>query len=187
MPPSSRDDQAPRVADGRRVDVLVRVLHLRHRRAVDAALVGEGGPADVRLVVVGAEVGDLGDGAREIGERGQVAAAGGVSTRSVLSARLARMRDQVRVAAALAVAVDRALDVADAGLDRGEGVGHREVRVVVGVDAPGDAGRARVGLERASTSPRIAVISSVRVPPLVSHRTSSPAPAWSAARSVASA
>ena len=46
------DDQPPGVADGRRVDVLVAPLDLGHGRAVDAALVGERGAADVRLVVV---------------------------------------------------------------------------------------------------------------------------------------
>ncbi len=39
----------------------------------------------------------------------------------------------------------------------------------------------------ARTSPMIAVSSSVSVPPFVSHRTSVRAPAWRAARSVASA
>ena len=43
-------------------------------------------------------------------------------------------RGQVRVAAALAVAVDGALHLAGAGTNRGEGVGHAAARVVVGVD-----------------------------------------------------
>ena len=45
-------DQAPGVADRGRVDVLVAPLDLGHGRPVDAALVGERGPPDVRLVVV---------------------------------------------------------------------------------------------------------------------------------------
>ena len=45
-------DQPALVADGRRVDVLVAPLDLGDGRAMDAALVGERRPADVRLVVV---------------------------------------------------------------------------------------------------------------------------------------
>ena len=48
---------------------------------------------------------------------------------------------QVGVAAALAVAVDRALDLTGAGVDRGQRVGHRQFAVVVGVDAHGDRQR----------------------------------------------
>ena len=61
-------------------------------------------------------------------------------------------RDQVGVAAALAVAVDRALDQPRAGLDRGERVGDAALGVVVGVDADldplaerGDHRRRRLG------------------------------------------
>ena len=46
--------------------------------------------------------------------------------------------DHVGVAGALAVAVDRGLDVANASLHGGEGVGDREFGVVVGVDAEGE-------------------------------------------------
>ena len=70
------DDEPPVVADRGRVDVLVAPLDLGHRRAVDAALVGERRPPDVRLVVVRGDVGDLGDRARQLGQAGQVAAAG---------------------------------------------------------------------------------------------------------------
>ena len=45
------DDEPALVADDRRVDVLVAPLDLGHGGAVDAALVGERRPADVRLVV----------------------------------------------------------------------------------------------------------------------------------------
>ena len=48
--------------------------------------------------------------------------------------------EQVGVAGPLAVAVGRALDVRRAGLDRGEGVGHRAAGVVLAVDAEPDAG-----------------------------------------------
>ena len=50
---------------------------------------------------------------------------------------------QVGVAAALAVAVDRALHVARAGAHRGQGVGHAAARVVVRVDAERVGHRAR--------------------------------------------
>ncbi len=44
-------------------------------------------------------------------------------------------RDQIGVAAALAEAVQRALDLAHAGLDGGERIGHRLAGVVMGMDA----------------------------------------------------
>ena len=84
-------DEPAGVADGARVDVLVAALDLGHGRAVDAALVRERRPADVRLVVVGDLVGDLRDGAAELGQRRQVAATLGASRSGVLSARLARI------------------------------------------------------------------------------------------------
>ena len=52
-------------------------------------------------------------------------------------------RDQVGVAGALAVAVDAALHVRRAGVDRGQRVRDRAAAVVVGVDADPDAGRSR--------------------------------------------
>ena len=56
-----------------------------------------------------------------------------------LSCRFADDREQVGVAAALAVPVGAALDVGGAGLDGREGVGDRAARVVVAVDADADA------------------------------------------------
>ena len=82
LPPSSRHDEAADVADRRRVDVLVAPLDLGDRRAVDAALVGERRPADVRLVVVGLRVGDLGDRSRQLRQAGEVAAAGRARARA---------------------------------------------------------------------------------------------------------
>ena len=69
-------DEPALVADVRRVDVLVAPLDLGHRRAVDAALVGERRAPDVGLVVERGDVGDLGDAPRQRGQVGQVAAAG---------------------------------------------------------------------------------------------------------------
>ena len=104
---------------------------------MDATLVGEGRSTDVRLVVVRRLVGDLGDRPRELGEGRQVAAARGRERELRLEGQVGEDADHVRVPAALAIAVDRRLDVADAGLDRGDRVGDRELGVVVGVDAPG--------------------------------------------------
>ena len=70
------DDEPALVADRRRVDVLVAPLDLRDRRAVDAALVGERRPADVRLVVVRVLVGDLRDRPAELRQALEAAAAG---------------------------------------------------------------------------------------------------------------
>ena len=86
------DDEPALVADARRVDVLVAPLDLGHGRAVDAALVGERRAADVGLVVVGRDVGDLGHAPRRArsgrpGRRRRPAR----GRASVLSARLARM------------------------------------------------------------------------------------------------
>ena len=98
----------------------------------------------------GADVGDLGDRAAELRERRQVAAAGRDELGRRLEREVGEDRDHVRVAAPLAVAVDRGLDVADAGLDRRDRVRDRELGVVVGVDAPDDVRRAGVALERAA-------------------------------------
>ena len=102
--------------------------------AVDAALVGERRPADVRLVVVRGDVDDLGHVAGHLGQLAQAARRDRLVLR--LELQVGQDADQVGVAAALAVAVDRALDVADAVGDRRQRVGHRQLRVVVAVDAP---------------------------------------------------
>ena len=142
------DDEPAGVAHGAGIDVLVAALDLGDGRAVDAALVRERGPADVRLVVVGHLVRDLGDRPAELGQRGEVAAARRHQRLGRLEREVGEDRDHVRVAAPLAVAVDGRLDVADPRLDRGDRVGHRQLGVVVGVDAPGHGGRVRVPLER---------------------------------------
>ena len=78
---------------------------------------------------------------------------------------------EVRVAAALAVAVEAALHVRCAFLDRGQGVGYGDFGIVVGVDAD-DAVEASSARRRRSGRG-----SSVSVPPLVSQRQSTSAPA----------
>jgi hypothetical protein len=128
--------------------VLVAALDLGHGGSVDAALVGEGGPTDVRLPVVRGEVGDLGDGSRELGELVEAPAACGDEREIGLEGEVCEDADHVRVAAALAVAVDRGLDMADPGLDGGDRVGHGKLGVVVGVDPPCHRRRAGIRAER---------------------------------------
>ena len=117
--------------------MLVGLLHARRRGAVDAALVGEGAGADIRLVRVWRDVGDLRHEARELGQVGQVAAAGD-GLESELERQVRPDGDEVGVAAALAVAVDGALDVTGTGLDGSEGVSHRQAGVVMNVDPEGN-------------------------------------------------
>ena len=139
-----RDDEPAGIADGGRVDVLVAPLDLGDGGAVDAALVGECRSADVRLVVVRLLVGDLGDRARQLGQARQRSAAGRHELVRRLEGEVGEDRDHVGVAGSLAVAVDRRLDVADPGRDRRHRVGDGELRVVVGVNAPGDRRRGLV-------------------------------------------
>ena len=133
-PAELRDDEAGLVADESRVDVLVRVPDLGRRRPVHPALVGEGARADVGGVRVGRDVGDAGDVARELGEGGQIRGAGH-RLEPHLEPQVRPDGHDVGVAAALAVAVHRALHVADAGPHGGQRVGHGQPRVVVDVDA----------------------------------------------------
>ena len=90
---------------------------------------------------VGLQVGGLGHEAAEGRELGE--ALGRRRCGSPSSAQRRDDRDQVGVAAALAVAVDRALHEAGALLDRGEAVGDGALGVVVGVDARGPRRAAR--------------------------------------------
>src|SRR5687767_16009479 len=76
LPTELADDEPAGVADEGWVDVLIAPLDLGDGRAMDAALVGEGGPADIRLVVVRVLVGDLGDRAAELREALEPSAAG---------------------------------------------------------------------------------------------------------------
>ena len=148
-----RHDESALVADEPRVDVLVAALDLGDRGAVDAALVRERGAADERLVLGRRDVRDLGDATRQRRQLAELAAADGSEREVGLEREVREHADHVRVAAALAVAVDRRLDVARARGDGGERVGDRELRVVVGVDAPGDRRGVGVGLERRARLP----------------------------------
>ena len=86
-------------------------------------------------------------------------------------------RREVRVAATLAVPVHHALDVHDAGVDRGERVRDGAVGVVVAVDPEGVVDRAP------HLTSTISVISFGRHPPFVSQSTRQSAPFSAAASS----
>ena len=153
-PPAELADHEPAlVADADRVDVLVAPLHLGDRRAVDPALVGERRPADVGLVVVRGDIGDLGHAPRQLGQVGQPAAAGRQEAEIGLERQVGQDADHVGIAAALAVAIDRGLHVADAGLHGGDRVGDGQLGVVVGVDPPAHGGRVSIGAERVDRVP----------------------------------
>ena len=120
-----------RVADRGRVDVLERQRVGVDARDVHPALVRERVLAHVGLVGVGREVEHLRDQVRGLGQplqRRQARVAH-------LQLQVRDDRDQVRVAAALAVAVHRALDQHGALGDRRQRVRDRALGVVVGVDA----------------------------------------------------
>ena len=113
--------------------MLVALFALAHRRHVHAALVGERAPADVGCVVVRRQVGDLGHAVCELGQLPQRAF--GQAGEAELELEVGEERAEVRVAAALAVAVDRALHVSRAGAHGRERVGDGAAPIVVGVDA----------------------------------------------------
>ena len=102
---------------------------------VDARLVGEGVAADDRLVGLDREAGQVADQPR--GRRDVLGLDAGAEIRELRRPGPQGHDDLLerRVAGALAEAVDRDLDLARAGLDRGERVGRGEPQVVVAVDA----------------------------------------------------
>ena len=126
-------EHAPTVAYRRGFDVLVRLRVLEHGGHVHAALVGEGGVADVGLRGPRLAVGQLGDEPRDVPQLVQVRFRDAVQPHLEDQAR--DDRDQVRVPAPLAVAVHRALHLPHALADGGQRVGDRALGVVVDVDA----------------------------------------------------
>ena len=133
-------DQQPHVvADADRVHVLVEVGVDLDGGGVQPGLVRERRRADVRLARGRREVGDLGDRVRDPG--GVLEQPGREHLPVQLELEVGDDGDQVGVAGALAVAVDRALDVRRACVDGGQGVGDRAAGVVVAVDADARAGR----------------------------------------------
>ena len=118
------------------------VLH--HARDVHPALVREGVLADVRLIGVGRAVEQLVEVVRRLGERREPVRR--QARVAQLQLQVGDDRDEVRVAAALAIAVHRALHVRRARLDARERVGDAAARVVVAVDPDARAaGRERGG------------------------------------------
>ena len=103
------------------------------RAGVQAGLVGERRAADVRLPRRRREVRDLGDRVRDPGRVGEQALRQHPLVQ--LELEVGDDGDEVGVAGALAVPVDRALHVRGAGVDGGQGVGDRAAGVVVAVDA----------------------------------------------------
>jgi hypothetical protein len=104
-----------------------------HPGHVHPALVGEGVLAHVGLVGIGQEVEQLVRVVGGLREPGEPLRRDAVVAQLELEVR--DDRHQVRVPAALAVAVERALDERRPLLHRGQRVRHRALRIVVGVDA----------------------------------------------------
>ena len=138
------DQELAPVADRLGRDVLVGRGILHDRGGMDAGLGGEGALADIGRVAVRRAVEHLVERARDVGE-----AVVSCSSDTPISKRSREFRlelqgrddrDEIGVAAALAQAVERALDLARAGAHRGERVRHRLLGVIVRVDADVVAG-----------------------------------------------
>ncbi len=127
------DQDPPAVAHQRRVHVFVGLDVAADGVDVHAALVGEGRRADERLVLAEVEVGHLVDEPADLRQVLQRALT--ETTVAVLEDQVGDDARQVGVAAPLADAVDRALDVAGARLHGRQRVGHAQAAVVVAVDA----------------------------------------------------
>jgi hypothetical protein len=97
-----------------------------------------------------------------------------------LELQVADEADEVGVAGALAVAVQRALHVRGAGLDRGDRVRDRAAGVVVAVDAQPRTRGAAHGADDVGDP-------AGSMPPLVSHSTTTSAPASAAVRTTSRA
>jgi len=127
------DQHALVVAHGLRTDVLIGRGILHDRAHVHAALVGKRAAPNERLIVAQRQVGPLRDEPARRRKAGQfLRPHRGVSQ---FDFKVGDDGGQVGVPAALAIAVQAALHVRGAYLDRGDGVGHRHVRIVVRVDA----------------------------------------------------
>src|SRR6266851_2784053 len=133
LPGQLGDEHPALVAHRPRVHVLVGLGMLEHRGDVDAALVGERGVAHVGLGRPRLAVGQLGHEAGDVAQLAQVL--GRDALEPHLQHEIGDDRDEVGVAAALAVTVDRPLHVADALTHRGQRGRHRALGIVVHVDA----------------------------------------------------
>ena len=132
LPRELGDQDVPAVAHQLRVEVLERPGVGLDAGDVHPALVGERIAAHVRLVGVRGHVQELVDEVRRLGQEPQALGAHDLVAQLQLEGR--EDRGQVRVAAALADAVHRALDHARARLDGGERVRDAALGVVVRVD-----------------------------------------------------
>ncbi len=119
-------------ADVFRAHDLVGARVVEHAVLVDARFVGEGVLADDRLVADDDRAGGAGQHARDMGELPRVDA----RRQSILVRADAHGHDQLfqrAVAGAFADAVDRAFDLARAGLQRGQRIGDGQAQIVVTV------------------------------------------------------
>ena len=137
------------IADAFRRDVLVGRRLLDDRGGMDAGFGGECALADIGRVAVRGAVEQFVERVRDAGEMRQRCR----PTRryrivGVFLLQLQRRDDgdEIGVAAALAEPVERALDLARAGAHRGEGIRHRLLGVVMGMDADMIAGNLRADL-----------------------------------------
>ncbi len=128
------DEHGARVADERRVNVLVARSEFLHGVDVHAALVRKRRRADPRQARVVTHVRDL---IHELRKFLQLAAATSRGTQVFFIFNATQRNDagQIAIAGALAVAVDGALHVHRAGFERGQGVRHAKADVVMRVNA----------------------------------------------------
>ena len=134
------------IADTFGLDMFVGLRILEQCRGVDAGLGGEGRAADIRALVMRRAVEKLIEGPRQAGQTDKLVPV----DRDLEARRIGFLQterrndgDEVGIAAALADAIERALDLARARFDRGEGICDRLAGVVMRVDAErgtGDAG-----------------------------------------------
>ncbi|MMZ60517.1 hypothetical protein D1872_226160 [compost metagenome] len=105
----------------------------QNRRNMDAALVGEGRRPHIRLVDRHVNIGDFADVTRRIGQLLQLVLLQNLVAQ--LELEVGNDGAQIGVAAALAVTVHRSLDLFRAGPYRAKRIGHRQLAIVMGVNA----------------------------------------------------
>ena len=131
-PAQLADEDAPLVADGRGIDVLVGGRIERDGLHVDSSLVRERCLSDEGQPRIRRHVGELVEEPGDLAQLREVVLCGaGVPE---LEREVRDHRAEVRVADSLSVAVDRPLHLAGSGGDCSERVGDRELAVVVRVN-----------------------------------------------------
>ncbi len=134
------------IAHQPRIDVLVGGRVFEDRAGVQPGLVGEGAGTDVGRAAQRHAVEDIVKLARDLGKRDRLRLGhADIISRAVgfLEQQRRDQGDQVGVAAALAEAIERALHLARAGIDRGEAARHRIAGIVMAMDRQPVAGDAR--------------------------------------------